>query len=298
MQLEIQKNQELKNLTGWKTGGAAEFFCRPQNLQHLKEAFKWAKEKNQPITLLGGGTNVLISDQGVRGLVISLTALTAFEVKEDKNQLFISALCGLPKFKLMRIFAKYKLAPALFLSGLPGDVGGGVVMNAGVGHDVSPKEFQSIVEWVKVLSFDGNLKLFKKEDLKWQYRSCLGLGEGAVYEAGFSWPNEPLKDFHLKLKEMNQRRTSTQPLSESSCGSVFKNPPNEKAGRLIEKSGLKGHRIGGAEVSTRHANFIVNKGGALSSDIDRLICHVRETVKKDSNIMLEMEIRCLGEWKS
>ena len=295
--LEIEKKISLKNWTSWRAGGEADFLARPKSLTELKEAVLWAHEKNQPIGLLGAGTNVLISDRGVRGLVIILKELNSFSVKKENNKLFVSALCGCPKYQLMRIFAKEKLAPALFLCGLPGDVGGGAAMNAGVGHEVTPREFKDITESIQVLPFDGgNLKLFKKDELHWAYRSCRGFGKGVIYSAEFSWPLEPIPDFQLKLKEMNQRRISTQPLSQLSCGSVFKNPPGERAGRLIEKAGLKGKAFGQAEVSSKHANFIINRGGAQAADIAKLISHIKNVVQEKFQIQLEPEVRCLGDW--
>lgn len=295
--MEFQKQVALKSWTGWKVGGPAEFFCLPQNVEDLKSAWDFARQKNLPITVLSGGTNILVSDLGIQGLVIGLKKLHSLEVKEKENKIYLSALSGTPKYELFKIFTQYKLEPALFLCGLPGDVGGGVVMNAGVGGDTTPKEFCEIVDGVKVFSFlDGNLKFFKKEQLEWSYRSCKGWEEGMIYQVGFSWPIKPMDDFHLKLKKVNRKRTSSQPLSQFSCGSVFKNPPGEKSGRLIEQSGLKGCGIGQAEVSNKHANFIINKGEASAKDIHRLICRVREKVKQDSNIILETEIHYLGMW--
>ena len=293
----IQKQIPLAEWTGWKVGGQAEYFALPRNLEELKSAWQFAKDHSLSITPLSGGTNSLVSDRGIKGLVIGLKKLNAVEVQKTEKEIQITALAGAPKYELVKIFSQYQLAPALFLCGLPGDVGGGVVMNAGVSQPIIPHEFCEIVKWVKVFSYqDGCLKLFQKEDLKWDYRLCSGWGEGIIFSAGLSWPLEPLGDFREKLRQINRKRTSSQPLNWSSCGSVFKNPLNERAGRLIEQAGLKGYAIGGAEVSTKHANFIVNKNEAKANDIHRLICHVRDTVKQKTNIVLETEIHYLGDW--
>ncbi len=297
MSLEIQKQVSLKNWSWWKVGGLAEYFFLPKNLQELKEACLWAKENQIPITVISGGTNVLISDHGIKGLVIGLKYLKNLIVNQTENEIQIQALSGTPKHELLRAFSKEKLTPALFLCGLPGDVGGGVVMNAGIGENLFPKEFSQIVSWIKVFSFDlCDLKFFKNEDLKWNYRSCQGWGDGIIYEVGFKWPLKPMEGFSQKLKEMNKKRTSTQPLNQPSCGSVFKNHPHEKSGRLIEKSGLKGFRIGGAEVSSKHANFILNKGTATAQDIHQVICHIQERVKEEFDVTLKTEVHYLGDW--
>ena len=297
MDLKIQKQVSLNQWSWWKAGGPAEYFCLPQNLQEIKEACLWAKENHKPVTVLSGGTNVLISDLGIEGLVVGLKNLKGIQTNCTESELSVTALSGTPKHELLRVFSQEKLEPALFLCGLPGDVGGGVVMNAGISSSIFPKEFSQIVDWIKVFSLDTyDLKFFKKEDLNWSYRSCKGWDKGIIYEVGFRWPLKPVEEFSQKLKEMNKKRTRTQPLNQPSCGSVFKNPPEDKAGRLIENSGLKGFSIGGAEVSSKHANFIINKGNATAQHIHQVIEYVQKKVQKDFGILLETEVHYLGSW--
>ena len=295
----IQKNVELKPYSWWKVGGSADYFYLPQTLEELEKACRWAQDQSIPISVLSGGTNVLISDQGVEGLVIGLKNLRNIHVKINEFEILIQALAGAPKHELFKIFSRYRIAPALFLCGLPGDVGGGVVMNAGVSGNISPYEFSQIVHEVEVFSLDSlKLKKFSKQDLKWSYRSCQGWGKGIIYQASFKWSLDPLKDFTHKLREVNKKRTSSQPLNQPSCGSVFKNPLDYRSGQLIERAGLKGFSIGGAEVSQRHSNFIVNKGDATASDIHQVICYVQNKVKNDFGVFLEPEIHYLGRWSS
>ena len=295
--MDIQKQISLKQSTGWKTGGPAEHFCTPKNLKELKQYCLWGNEKKLPITVLSGGTNSLISDQGIKGLVIHLKHLQAVEIIKDNNHIQILSLAGTPKSQIFKVFSELKLAPALFLCGLPGDIGGGVVMNAGVSYDVHPYEFSQIVEFIEVLSLKKNqLKIFHKEDLKWNYRSCTGWEEGIIYRVSLKWPNTKLENFHQQLRQINRKRLTSQPLGHPSCGSVFRNPPSNKAGKLIETAGLKGFQIGGAEISQKHANFIINKGSATALDIHQIICHVQKTIKNKYNIHLEPEVRYLGEW--
>ena len=286
----------LSNLNSWKVGGSADFFCQPENKADIFYYLKWAKKQNVPVTFLGGGTNVLVSDQGVKGLVIGLQKLKTFKEWEENGRLCVSALAGVSKAQIMQVFLRHKLPPALFLCGLPGDVGGGVVMNAGVGQDISPREFKDIVDWVKVIRED-ELVSIHKEEIKWEYRSSSGWEPGLIYEVGMSWPMEPAPDVPELLKEMALKRTRTQPLQSASCGSVFKNPlTGEKSGALIEQCGLKGHQIGQACISKKHANFIINMGEATAMDIHQLIQHVQKTVKEKFNILLEPEVQYIGRW--
>jgi len=295
--MEIQTQVPLSQFTGWKVGGPAEHFYTPENLNELKQCCIWGNEKKLPITVLSGGTNSLISDRGIKGLVIHLKQMQSFEINKDKNHIQILALSGTPKYQIFKIFSELKLAPALFLCGLPGDMGGGVVMNAGVSYNVHPYEFSQIVNSIEVLSFkDHQLETFKKKDLDWSYRSCTGWEKGIIYRVSLKWPYKEIENFHRQLRQINRKRLTSQPFNHPSCGSVFKNPQNNKAGRLIEESGLKGFQIGGAEISKKHANFIINKGLATALDIHRVICHVQKTVKDKFNIHLEPEVHYIGEW--
>ena len=294
--MQIHSHYSLSHLNSWKVGGSADFFCQPENKEEIFYSLRWAKEKNIPVTFLGGGTNVLISDQGIEGLVIGLQKLKTFKEWEEGGRLCIRALAGVSKSKIMQVFLKHKLAPALFLCGLPGDVGGGVVMNAGVGQNISPKEFRDVVDWVTVLREDKEI-IFQNKEIQWEYRSSKGWDPGLIYEVGMSWPMEPLPDLPERLKHMALKRTQSQPLQFASCGSVFKNPlTEEKSGALIEECGLKGYQVGQACVSEKHANFIINRGGATALDIHQLIQHVQKTVQNKNNILLEPEVKYLGRW--
>ena len=292
----IQIDYPLKALNTWKVGGSADFFGEPKNEKDVFYYLKWARDRKLDITFLGGGTNVLVSDQGVRGLVMSMKQLNTLQVKEKEGRLSIHALAGVSKAEIMQVFLKYKLSPALFLCGLPGEVGGGVVMNAGIGQkDISPRDFGDIVDWIKVIREDEVI-LISSCEIEWQYRSSRGWSPGLIYEVGMSWPLEPLPDLPARLREMALKRTQTQPLKSASCGSVFKNPVDEKSGKLIEQCGLKGTCVGKACVSKKHANFIINEGQARARDIHKLIEYVQRTVHREKGIKLEPEVKYLGEW--
>ena len=289
--MKIEKNISLSGFTSWKVGGAAEFYFAPQNQEELIEACLWAQGQSLPITFLGGGTNVLISDQGIEGLVVHLKKMQELSVQEVGGRLEIVAECGVAKSKLLKVFLKYKLAPALFLAGLPGDIGGGLAMNAGVAEVMSPREFVDFTDWIEVFDFNRNKVVkYQKEDLDWGYRFCGGWQPGVILRAGLSWSLKEEVDLLKKVKELNQRRLAKQPLELPSCGSVFRNPENDKAGRLIDECGLKGLAIGGAQVSLKHANFIVNTGNAKASEIKALIERVQSEVFQKKEIHLQTEV--------
>jgi UDP-N-acetylmuramate dehydrogenase len=293
--VKILEQEPLREWTFWKIGGPADFFALPKNIDDLKQAAQFAKEKNLAVTVLGGGTNVLVSDKGIRGLVICLQEFIGVEAQEKNGRLEIVATAGTPKSELTKIFVKNKLAPALFLCGLPGDVGGGVVMNAGVSEKIIPREFVEITDWFEVLD-QGKIKRFEKKDVQWHYRHSEGWQPGIVVRAQVSWPMETDAEIGKKVKDATKNRLAKQPLNLPSCGSTFKNPTGHSAGALIDQSGLKGFRIGGAEVSTKHANFIVNVGQASAADVHAIIQHVQETVRGKFQVSLETEVRYLGDW--
>jgi len=308
MSLEIQKKTTLANYTSWKIGGDADYFCLPKSTEDIKEALLWAHQNAVEVTYLGGGTNVLISDRGIRGLVICFKNFAGIEDESNDTHLRIRCKAGTLKMKAMRRFLKLDLAPALFLSGLPGDVAGGVVMNAGVSENVTPKEFVEIVESFKVLKFEGGVhveKEFKKEDVQWDYRKSKGWQPGVITEVVLSWPlHNKVKNLKAMVKEAQELRASKQPLSEPSCGSVFRNPLDDlnnkdkkSAGYLIENSGLKGYQYGGAEISRKHANFIVNKGAATALDVHCTIGIAQKKVEHIFGVKLQNEVRYLGDWE-
>lgn len=318
--LIIETNFLLAPFASWLVGGEAQFAVQPKTETELREAIAWALLARQPITFLSGGTNVLISDKGIKGLTILLRKLAGVNVEESADRLCIECLAGTSKSELLKIFLKYRLEPALFLAGLPGDVGGGIVMNAGVGEMIRPREFVELTEWIEVLGTQGvgisgsvenpedivrvasslELRRLRKEELQWRYRHCAGWEPGVIVRAKLSWANVPHADILQRVKAANQTRLAKQPLDMPSCGSVFVNPPLEvsalKSGQLIEQCGLKGFSIGGAKVSEKHANFIVNCGGAKAKDIDRVIQHVQKTVVERCGISLRTEVVYLGDW--
>lgn len=296
MSLKILKNANCAEYTSWLVGGSAEYICFPENEEQLKEALQYSKQNQLPITVLGGGSNVLISDDGILGLTICLRRFSQISHEVKNDRLLIECLSGTAKSELLKLFLKYKLAPALFLAGLPGDVGGGVVMNAGVAESFYPREFMELVNEIEVIGFDGEVKTFKSSDLQVTYRHTEGWQPGIVTKVKISWPLQIEEDILQRVREANKTRLTKQPLDMPSCGSVFKNPENAKAAQLIDQCGLKGFQIGDAQVSLKHANFIVNLGHAKAADIWNVILHVQKTVWDQKGIQLKTEVVRLGRW--
>lgn len=302
MSLQILKNVKLDQYTSWLIGGEAEEFCLPKTREELRQALAYAKAEKKLYTILGGGSNVLVSDLGIKGLVIGLRRLSEIETKIENDTIKIKCLSGTAKSELLKSFLKNKSEAALFLSGLPGDVGGGVVMNAGVAESFKPREFMEFVTEIEVMDSDGSARIIAKKDLVISYRHCDGWQSrdpqkpNVISSVKIEWPFKPDDTIINRVREANKIRLSKQPLDMPSCGSVFKNPEGHKAAQLIDQCGLKGFQIGQAQVSLKHANFIVNLGGAQAKDTWNLIQHVRKTVKDVTGIELSTEVVRLGEW--
>lgn len=297
----VQNNVLLGPLTWWKIGGVADHYAQPKSVAEIQEFVRWAGENELPLTILGGGSNILVSDRGIRGLVLSLrnfNRIEDFAIKNDRLEIVTQA--GANKAELLKIFMRHKLAPARFLCGLPGEVGGGVVMNAGVGEKITPREFCEIVDWIEVVSLDkkslGEIKRVQGKDLNWHYRRCDGWQPGLIVRVQVSWKNEETKDILEQVRLATKERTQRQPLDMPSCGSTFRNPEGGKAGALIEGAGLKGFQYGKIQISPKHANFIVNLGGGTAEEVIHVMKLIMAKVQENSGFKLEPEVKLLGEF--
>ncbi len=296
--VKISKNVSLKNLTSWLVGGEAEYFCLPKTIDEIIESIKFSQEKSLPYFILGGGSNVLISDKKINALCICLKDFNKKLVEESDSEIKVICESGVSKSDLLKTFLKSKSAAAMMMAGIPGDVGGGVVMNAGVAENFKPREFCDLVQSVKVLKDDLSIQEYRSEDMKWSYRHCEGWKPGIIIEVVLTAGKNELPDVLDKVRDANKIRLSKQPLEKPSCGSVFRNPDGFKAAQLIDQNGLKGLIIGQAQVSTKHANFIVNLGEATASDIDQLIRHVQKVIKEKTGVELQTEVVRIGDFSS
>jgi len=281
----------LARHTTWRAGGSADTLYVPADRDDLA-AFMRTIPAHEPITAIGLGSNLLVRDGGVRGTVILMHNPGAMLAVQDG---LIYADAGLASPKLARFAALHGCAAAEFLAGIPGTVGGALAMNAGCYGG----ETWAYVARVEVLGRDGTFAIRAPSDFRIGYRAVAeregGAPDGIFTAAWFRFPPGNAAAARARIKELLGRRVATQPLSLPNAGSVFRNPPGDHAARLIESCGLKGFAIGGARVSEKHANFIVNPGrDARAADIETLIVHVRRTVRERTGIDLEPEVRIVG----
>lgn len=284
---EVRLNEPLDKHTSWRVGGPADSFFVPASLEDLA-TFLRELHQDIPVFWLGVGSNLLVRDGGIRGVVISPARVLRDLEKVDHY--LVRAGSGVPCTQLARQCIRWGLGPSEFFAGIPGSVGGALTMNAGAHGG----ETWDRVASVRTIDRSGEIHERAPAEYTVGYRSVTGpTGEWFV-EATFRFEPgvTPSRD---TLNEMLERRKRTQPLGLPSCGSVFRNPPGDFAARLIESAGLKGYSIGGARVSEKHANFIVNTGDATATDIEELIGHVRRTVIDAHGVELRHEVRIVGE---
>ena len=290
----LKTHTSLSAFTSYRVGGEAECYVSPYDLEALQVSIEYAKENNLAITVLGAGSNLLVSDRGIPGLVIATRHLRSKNFDPTTGQLTVSA--GEPIPTLAWDAAALGWEGLEWAVGIPGTVGGAVVMNAGAHNSCIADMLVS----AQVLSPDGTLATLTPEELGYTYRSSLLQGrKRIVTQATFQLqPGSDPVQVTARTKEHKKHRLSTQPYSYPSCGSVFRNPKPYSAGWLIEQTGLKGYQLGGAQVAQLHANFIVNRGGAKASDIFSLIRHVQNEVQERWSIWLEPEVKMLGEFQA
>ena len=284
---ELRHGESMSRHTSWRAGGRAETFFIPADLTDLS-AFLAGLSRETPIFWHGVGSNLLVRDGGIRGVVISATRI--LRDLERVDEYLVRAGAGLPCTQLARQCIRWGLGPSEFFAGIPGTVGGALAMNAGAHGG----ETWERVESVRTIDRDGEIHERAPAEYTVGYRSVTGPGDEWFIEGLFRFDPEA-KPSMENMKAMLERRRTTQPLGLPSCGSVFRNPPGDYSARLIEAAGLKGYSIGGAEVSKKHANFIINTGDATATDIEALIEHVQQTVLDVHGVELVHEVRIVGE---
>ncbi len=290
VQGEIRYDEAMSRHTSWRVGGAADVFFVPASIEDLAE-FLAALEKDTQIFWHGVGSNLLVRDGGIPGVVVSATKM--LRQLERVDHYLVRAGAGVPCTQLARQCIRWQLGPSEFFAGIPGTVGGALAMNAGA----QGGETWERVESVRSMDRNGEVHERAPGEYTVAYRSVTGPANEWFLEATFRFDPDVVPSMDV-LKTMLERRKTTQPLGLPSCGSVFRNPPGDHAARLIEAAGLKGHRIGGAEVSEKHANFIINREDASATDIEELIEHVRQTVLEQHGVSLKHEVRIVGEVQS
>lgn len=284
----LLKDEPLAGYTSWHVGGKAKRFYKPFDLADLV-AFLPTLPPAETIIWLGLGSNVLIRDGGINGTVIFTQGCLkelSFETPET-----IRAEAGVTCAKLAKFCARHQLAQGAFFAGIPGTVGGALAMNAGAFKG----ETWSYVTAVETIDRDGIIRKRLKPEFEIAYREVKRPTNEWFVAGHFQFPQGDEQQANQAIRELLRKRGDSQPIGEFSCGSVFRNPPGDYAGRLVESCGLKGKKIGGAWVSTKHANFIINGGEATAADIENLINSVRQIVKEQTGISLQPECHIIGE---
>jgi len=284
---EIRHGEPMSRHTSWRVGGPAEIFFKPADLPDLS-LFLQQLPPEQPIFWLGLGTNLLVRDGGIPGVVIAAAGIFS-DLEKIRDQV-VRAGVSVPCTQLARQCIRWGFGPSEFFAGIPGTVGGALRMNAGAHGN----ETWERVKAVRTIDRNGVIHDRSPANYSIAYRSVEGPAHEWFIDATFEF--DPKVEASMEtMKSMLDRRKMTQPLGLPSCGSVFRNPPGDHAARLIEAAGLKGHRIGGAEISEKHANFIINRADASAGDIESLIQHVRATVAEVHGVELLHEVRIVGE---
>lgn len=285
----VRFDEPLARHTTWRIGGLADIFVVPTAPQQVSETISRALAAGVPYYILGRGSNLLVKDGGIRGVVIKLGDEFA-DLRIDGQQLVSQSGRGI--MSAANIAIRHGLSGLEFATSIPGTVGGAVTMNAGAHGG----EVKDVLDTATVLTAEGELRTVTRDELQYAYRfSIIRERQWVVLSATFSLQTGDVQEMQERVRAWSKHRSSTQPLSLPNCGSVFRNPQGDHAARLIEAAGLKGTRVGNAAVSDLHANFIVNLGSARAEDVLQLILYVQKTVEKQCGVLLVPEVRVVGE---
>ena len=286
---DIKIDEPMKKHISFKVGGPADVLVKPKTEEQLKEIIKFVKNENIPFLIIGNGSNLLVKDGGIRGVVIELSNnFNHFEIDGNIVKVQAGALLSI----VGKAVLKESLRGFEFAAGIPGTLGGALAMNAGAYGG----EMKHIVKSVRLMDMDGNIVDFTNEQMEFDYRkSILSREEYVVLSAEIELEKGDYEEIKATMMHFTQQRVTKQPLSLPSAGSTFKRPPGHFAGKLIEDCGLRGLTLRGAQVSEKHCGFVVNLGDATAKDLLDLMYVVKSTVKSKFGVMLEEEVKILGE---
>lgn len=281
-------DEPLANYSYTKTGGPADVIVFPKKQVEVEEVLAWAKEHDVPVTVLGNLSNLIVQDGGIRGIVLILTDLNEITVTDH----VLTAMSGSKLIDASQVARDYALTGLEFACGIPGSMGGAIYMNAGAYGG----EMKDIPLTVTAITRDGEIKEYDNAACQFSYRHSVFQENGDVI-LKVTLPLQPgdQAEIQEEMDRLTHLRTSKQPLEYPSCGSVFKRPEGHFTGKLIQDAGLQGHRIGGAEISKKHAGFIINVGGATATDYTDMIAFIQETIWDKYQVRLEPEVRIIGE---
>ncbi len=284
----IKLDESLQQYTMTKLGGKADVFVLPETENEAAAVIRYAHTNNIPLLMLGNGSNMVVRDGGLRGIVVTFAHLDGIQINGD----YVYAQSGALIKDVSKLAATASLTGFEFACGIPGSIGGAMAMNAGAYGG----EIKDIIISSKVLTKEGDIVILSKEELELGYRKSIIAKKGYyVLSSEFQLTQGVQEEIDAKIADLTHQRESKQPLEYPSAGSVFKRPPGHFAGKLIQDSGLQGKGVGGAEVSTKHAGFIVNKGDATATDYIATIQMVQRVVKEKYGIDLETEVKIVGD---
>ncbi len=284
---DLRYDESMARHTSWRVGGCAARFFRPADVDDLADYMRQLAP-DEPVYWVGLGSNLLVRDGGLEGSVIAVHRALSGLVFEEGGQALVGA--GVPCARIARQSVRQGLAGGEFFAGIPGTLGGALAMNAGA---FGGETWERVAQ-VQVMDRAGEMYWREPGEYRIGYRSVKGPQDEWFVAARLQFSTDADGEGRSRIRDMLARRGATQPTGEPSCGSVFRNPPGDHAARLIEAAGLKGHAIGGARVSDKHANFIVNTGEARAADMEALIAHVRDKVRVQFGVELEPEVRIVG----
>ena len=288
---KIKYNEPMSKHTTLKVGGNADVLVTPESVEDIKSVLNFAKENNIQVFVIGNGSKLLVKDGGIRGIVIKLSSKFSGLVIDDE---FITVEAGASLPKVAIVAKENSLSGLEFAAGIPGNIGGAVYMNAGAyGSDMS-----NVIEEVNYLDENLNIKKISGKDAEFGYRTSIfrnKLKDAVILSAKLKLVKKDKSEIEEAMKKNNDSRREKQPLEYPNAGSTFKRPEGYFVGKLIDDLGLKGMKIGGAEVSTKHSGFIVNTGNAKAKDVIDLIKYIKEKVLEKNNVKLEEEILIIGE---
>lgn len=283
-------NEPMSSHTTFRIGGAADYFVLPETAEDVANVLKLCRQENLPYFILGNGSNLLVGDKGFRGVVIQLYKnFDGIEIQGTK----VTARSGAMLIRVAKEAGKAGLTGLEFASGIPGTIGGAMVMNAGAYGG----EMKDVVTSVTVLTKDGEIKTLKGSEMKFRYRGSVIEEEGyIVLEAVMELKKGKAEEIQSRMEDLLAQRKQKQPLEYPSAGSTFKRPEGYFAGKLIMDTGLAGYRVGGAQVSKKHCGFVINAGGATAADVMQLMQDVSDQVEEKFGVALEPEVKRIGEF--
>jgi len=289
---QIKIDEPMRNHTNFKIGGNADFYITAKQVEQVQTILKLVRQYQIPLTIIGNGSNVLVSDKGIRGIVLSI-AIHQFEIKKNEENAEVTVGAGEPLGKIAYSLAQEGISGFEFAGGIPGTIGGAIRMNAGAYGG----EMKDCIRTVTYLTQEGELKEFSNQECEFSYRHSIFCDENyTIVKAQMILPYGDKQEIQTKMEEYAQSRKEKQPLTFPSAGSTFKRGEDFITAKLIDECGLKGYQVGDAQVSTKHAGFVVNTGKATAKDVMQVVDYVKQTVLDKTGKQIELEIELLGEF--